>query len=343
VLKITPPFFYSYQCGSTLLTSYIPVHMYSISLQVLFTIVTLVIAFSSDWAQHPSWLLSLFPGVCWPSHWQKVGGSIDLQKKPVRLISPHQIISRTMSNIILLLSFGLCSPVLCVFIAVSICVHLLSWLVLIGRFVSVRLDALHASGESPPSTELDEGSIVSLSSLPIVRLISSPPLFLAEAPNDSDLKTIIADPLLHLLDQQLQGVHSSLLVCKWPVTLMSCFFVTLLCWDMAGDKGGWSQALWVPIVGVAMVLLIWVWDHLMKTRAADGAWRYVSYLFSSSSSHHSSDHHPSASSICQDTAHSLQLVRPSLHQPRDTILGQGGEESVSNPLTAVDSTRQVVN
>jgi hypothetical protein len=158
-LKITPPFFYSYQCGSTLLTSYIPVHMYSISLQVLFTIVTLVIIFSSsDRAQQPPWLLSLFPGVCWPSHWQRVGGSIfNLDKKPI-LIEPHQIISRTMNNIILLLSFGLCSPVLCVFIAVSICVHLLSWLVLIGRFVSVRLDALlHASGESSSSPELDEG------------------------------------------------------------------------------------------------------------------------------------------------------------------------------------------
>jgi hypothetical protein len=158
VLTITPPFFYSYQCGSTLLISYIPVHMYSISLQVLFTIVTLVIIFSSsDRAHQPSWLLSLLPGVCWPSHWQSVGGStVNLDKKPT-LISPHRIISGTMDNVILLLSFGLCSPVLCVWIAVSICLHLLSWLVLIGRFVSARMNALNASGESSPSTKLDEG------------------------------------------------------------------------------------------------------------------------------------------------------------------------------------------
>jgi hypothetical protein len=160
VLKITPPFFYSYQCASTLLTSYIPVHMYSISLQVLFTIVALVIIFSSSSMTHPHWLLSLFPGVCWPSHWQRTGGSaIDLERNPVCLIEPHQIISRTMSNIILLLSFGLCSPVLCAYIAVSICLHLSSWLVLIGRFVFSRIDARHALASSSPSIGPDRGRL----------------------------------------------------------------------------------------------------------------------------------------------------------------------------------------
>jgi hypothetical protein len=151
----------------------------------------------------------------------------------------------------------------------------------------------------------------------------------AEAPNDSDHKTIIADPLLHLLDQQLQGVHSSLLVCKWPVALMSCFFVTLLCWDMAGDKGGWSQALWVPIVGVAMALLIWVWDRVWVTGAAHGygGWsRHVSSLFPSCSSPlRGNDHHPSSatSTSSPDNVHSLQLVRSSLHQ--SDLLDREGE------------------
>jgi hypothetical protein len=166
VLKITPPFFYSYQCGSTLLTSYIPVHMYSVSLQIISTFVSLIIIFSSSTMaqQQPWWLLSLFPGVCWPSHWQYVRRIVvDIKERPV-MIKPHQIISRTMNNIILLVSFGLCSPVLCVCIAVSICVHLWSWLMLIGRFVSLRLDALRAF-RSPPSTT-DAGSLVSFLLVP---------------------------------------------------------------------------------------------------------------------------------------------------------------------------------
>jgi hypothetical protein len=150
VLKITPPFFYSYQCGSTILTSYIPVHMYSISLQIIFTVVSVIIILSSSYLTTPRWFLTLFPGVCWPSHWQSVmtDSSFDLgralEKKPI-MIEPHQIITRTMNNIILLLSFGLCSPVLSVCIAVSICVHLCSWLLLIGRFLALNVNNIHLS------------------------------------------------------------------------------------------------------------------------------------------------------------------------------------------------------
>jgi hypothetical protein len=159
VLKITPPFFYSYQCGSALITSYIPVHMYAISFQVLFTIATLIIILSSSSMTQspPPWLLTLFPGVCWPFHWQSA--LIDLEKKPIRLIKPHQIISRVMNNIILLFSFGLCSPVLSLFIAVSVCLYLCCWLLLIGRFVSVRIDAHQPSASS--SVSKNGGSLFS--------------------------------------------------------------------------------------------------------------------------------------------------------------------------------------
>jgi hypothetical protein len=88
--------------------------------------------------------------------------AIDLKERPV-MIKPHQIISKTMGNIILLLSFGLCSPVLCAYVAVSICLHLCSWLLLIGRFVSVRMDALNAVRSSSHLTE--RGSLVSLSTV----------------------------------------------------------------------------------------------------------------------------------------------------------------------------------
>jgi hypothetical protein len=319
VLKITPPFFYSYQCGSTLLTSYLPVHMYSISFQVLSIIATLTIIFlSPKIAQHPSWLLSLFPGVCWPSHWQSdAGAAIDLDNKPLQLIKPHQLISQTMNNLILLLTFGLCSPVLCVYIAVSICLHLCSWLMLIGRFVSLRINALHASASSWPST--DRGSLVSSLLLAFICLR------IVEEPIEED--NTVNDSLLHLLNQQLEGVNSSLMVCKWPVTLMSCFFVTLLSWDMAGDKGGWLRALWVPVVGVVMVLVIWICDHLLRTR---GSWSaQLSHLRSSVLRPIDP---PSSTS---NPGHSLQLVRSLFHEsssaaaqgPPDVILDQHDMES----------------
>jgi hypothetical protein len=82
---------------------------------------------------------------------------------------------------------------------------------------------------------------------------------------------------------------------------MTCFFVTLLCWDMAGDKDGWSQALWVVVVGVVMALVIWVCDRLMSWPP------HVSSLSSA-------DHPLFPSTLPADTQQSFELVHSSLHQ-----------------------------
>jgi hypothetical protein len=151
-LKITPPFFYSYQCGSTLLTSYIPVHMYSTTLRVFTTLGALFTIFlSSNKKTYPPWLVDLFPGICWPS--QFIEACSDVNKtKPIRLIKPHQIISRTMNSLVLLLSFGLCSPILCGYVTLSICMDLFTWLVLIGRFLEIRMESLDKSSLISPSS-----------------------------------------------------------------------------------------------------------------------------------------------------------------------------------------------
>jgi hypothetical protein len=95
---------------------------------------------------------------------------------------------------------------------------------------------------------------------------------------------------------------------------MSCFFVTLLSWDMAGDKGGWLQALWVPIVGAVMALAIWVSDRQLMTGAAQRSWSpRLSSLFSSFSSSLPNDHPPFASTRHPETDHSIELVLSSLH------------------------------
>jgi hypothetical protein len=302
ILRITPPFFYNYQCGSTLLTSYIPVYMYSVSIQLLSSVASFSFIILSTNAQHPAWLRNRFSGVCWPSRWRNVDyhlSEMNIDGEPIRLINPHQIISRMMNNIVLLLSFGLCSPVLCCYITLSSCVHLSCWLILIGRFVCHRIDTLDATRLSSSSRQN------SMSSLSPFR-----PSFLESG-------KIIEDQLLLLLDQQLHGVTSSLLVCKWPIILTSCFFVTLLCWDMAGDQGGWLQAVWVPIAGVVIATWIWVWDRvLISSGNAEQKWILP---FLSSSLHQSN--------------HSLEIVHSSLHQSpfsRESEARVDEELSVSN-------------
>jgi hypothetical protein len=134
------------------------------------------------------------------------------------------------------------------------------------------------------------------------------------------------DPLFQLLDQQLRGVNSSLLVCKWPVTLTSCLFVTLLCWDMAGDKAGWFQALWVVVVGVLMAIVIWICDCIFKYAAPDLSWfpSSLPVFFSFCSSLASTPlRHANSESI-----QTLEFVRPSFHQSSVPELGEVDSKEV---------------
>jgi hypothetical protein len=130
-LHISPAFSYSYQCGSTLMTSYIPVFMYTTSFQILSIFLLVILIFVLDSPQTPLWILKLFPRVCWimcPEN-SSIG---------TLLIDPSRIISTLMNNLILLLSFGLCCPVLGSSVTGCICVNLVSWKMITGRFVKTH-------------------------------------------------------------------------------------------------------------------------------------------------------------------------------------------------------------
>jgi hypothetical protein len=116
-------------------------------------------------------------------------------------------------------------------------------------------------------------------------------------------KKIDEDGLLLLLDQQVRDVDSSLLVSKWPVILTSCCFVTLMAWEMAGDQEGWFQAKWVPIVGVVISILIWVWDRVLISGVIPN--RDWSRRFSDLCSSFLPNNRPAAS---------LEIVHSSLHR-----------------------------
>ena len=54
VLKVTPPFTYSYQCGSTIRTSYIPVYMSNVSIQIIIDLFRVIIIFQTKYENIPS-------------------------------------------------------------------------------------------------------------------------------------------------------------------------------------------------------------------------------------------------------------------------------------------------
>jgi hypothetical protein len=286
-LNLTPPFSYSYQCASTLLVSYVPVYMYLVSLQFLPTFVVLVLLASSDLsiALLPEGLMkTCFPPIAWPLHLikelnQSRSPSVPSVIATDRLIKPHQIVSNVVNNVILLLSFGLCSPVLGCYITLSTCATLWCWLMLIGRFVfrCTRLDLVadhHPNLLGPMSLQTEQNPI-SADSVSCAREIREEKGD-EKPPNILPIGAALKCQSLSLLNQQLRGVSSSLTVCKWPVVLTSCLFVTLFSWDMVGDEVGWEAGLWVPVVGAMMLLLVWIWDRFLVPHVADLINRYNS-------------------------------------------------------------------
>jgi hypothetical protein len=272
IQRFTPPFTYSYQCGSFALTSYIPVYMYVVTIHMSAVLLQLIIIFMNP--HHPPlWLKRLFLGISWPLAFERdnlfceegLKSPSENALKEQRLIKPYEIISSVINNLILLLSFGLCSPVLGCYIALSICVSLCSWLMLIGRFVFLRLPSFS-------STSPSHGVPVSTISLPPSPSPPSSNPLNAAALVSSEFPPGVPqyqDRLVAILDQQLHGFHSYLLVCKWPIILTSCFFFSVICWDIAGDKVGWFSALWVPLVGVAMLVMLLAWDRVLLSGKVD--------------------------------------------------------------------------
>jgi hypothetical protein len=250
-LTISPPFTYSYQCGSTLLVYYIPVYMYSISLQMLVTFLKLGIIFSVNLFPPTDQMLQLYSILHWPLFLHKLSSL-----KQRQLIEPPQIISNTMNNIILLLSFGLCSPVLGFYIVMSITVNLCSWLMLVGRFLMVRIPSF----SSPTSFAFNDSTKETDEEKEKKKCVEQGLTFHSSSSGEESIR---------LLNQQIQGVEGYLVVCKWPVICTSCFFMTLLCWDIAGDKMGWFGSLWVPLSGVVILVIVILWDLMLRRGMVD--------------------------------------------------------------------------
>jgi hypothetical protein len=253
VLKIAPPFTYSYQCGSTLLVSYIPVYMYSVSMQLIANLAKLVIIFSFHPTPHSSWWRS-FSGVCWPFSLPLTIST--LFPKSTQVIDPYRIVSNTMNNVLLLLSFGLCSPALGCCLMLSITVNLCSWLMLVGRFLMLRLRSLVQNDPERPFGD-SLGTDLGISS--ISPLTHSSSLDDQRPPSQS----LCTDDFVNLLREQVAGVHRHLIECKWPVICTSCFFMTMFSWEIVGDEVGWLEAIWVPVLGVVILFIVMVWDALL--------------------------------------------------------------------------------
>lgn len=143
-----------------MLTSYLPVYLYIYSLQVISLIIPYVLVQYIDYSTLPPYLQSRLPGLLWPLHWEgsdresqtpahpleKQEGSSECTNTPTprALLAPYKLISSTLHNITVLLTFGLCSPLLSLAIACTVFLKIQQWCFLIGRFCWLRGQAFEA-------------------------------------------------------------------------------------------------------------------------------------------------------------------------------------------------------
>jgi hypothetical protein len=244
--SLVPPFTYNNQCGSVLLTSYIPVFLLGYAVQLMLPLIILVSLTCMPFASMPSFVREMCHGIIWPEYWLQ-GGDVLVRNKAIVGSDPSVILNiptvfcnDVLNNWLSLVTFGLCSPVLAVAIVCSVLLKMSMWVLLVGRFT--RCVVLHNGGGDNrsdvgvasigPSGVAPSGSVIGKSSDDVVHFALAA---LAE----------VQIPLSEVLSRSF-----------WRLVWCSALFVALLGWDMAADEVGWLQSLWVPLAPLCYALAL---------------------------------------------------------------------------------------
>jgi hypothetical protein len=219
------------------------------SFQVLLPIVLVCVFTSSEYSHFPKPLHKVLSGVFWPEHWRRescpvsaagaaAGESESPYAEPIKMLKANRIISSDILNHLLILcTFGICSPFLALIMVVSVSLKHRMWVVLLGRFVHTRVTAaaaaaVAASGATSSQQLGEDCAMVALSAACV--------------------------PLLDIVAR-----------CVWPVIWSSCVFFAFLSWDMLGDEVGWREAMWAPLVVMGLPVFLWMCLNIMRRCAGD--------------------------------------------------------------------------
>lgn len=157
-------------------------------------------------------------GVLWPTHWlytsdetDDAGESIE-QEQFERTATPlilfknkYMISSDILYHLATLCTFGICSPFLATIITVSLIIKLLTWIVVLGRFLNMRAIATTPT----PSPEGDEVKRV---------------------------QKFVVDEAVVALSHGCVCLLEVFDVTLWPIIWSSCWFFAVLTFDIAADE-----------------------------------------------------------------------------------------------------------
>jgi len=228
-----PPFTYSNQCASTLLTAYIPVLVLGFSLQLLVACAFPLLQASVSYERIPLFVRKQLSGVVWPHYWTRELRPEEQQARRSLLSSDPWVLLKTktvicfdiLNNLLLMLTFGICSPVMAVLICCVVGVKMSVWTYLIGRFVGAMLET--------DQSKSDRGS---------------------------------RDEALAALAEVYISVYDVLRACFWQLLWCSALFFMFLCWDIATDEVGWLPSIWLPLTALCVPVVLYVLSRVHFAR-----------------------------------------------------------------------------
>jgi hypothetical protein len=240
----TPGFIYYYSCRSKLLSLYIPVYFYIYSMLLVGVPAMLCLqaqACQINWFPRSvierTVKLILRPQDCLISNSTVLGHMI---------IRGDSILVMVINHLVVLMTFGLMSPILAVVVALSIVVNTLAWQITIIRFFksadraapffivpAVVQEAPSESTECPDSTFAHN--------------------------NNSTQFHGEDESKLQLLNKSIGHTWICPKNAKWLIFYCSIWFFGLMIFDMVGDQRGWKAAVGaIVIVAGLMLVLRWL-------------------------------------------------------------------------------------
>ena len=249
---VIPPFAYNHQCASVLLTSYIPVFIMGFSIQIALIFIVPMLLFQTGKLLGLRVIIHR-KGILWPEFWLNDNDTsptvrqnkTSLGNDPMILLSSKSVICfDILNNIMLLLTFGLCSPILAVAVSCAVVLKMKMLILLVGRFTAVLTNSASSAEDDRESGSDKHGNSTGDSSA-----------------KEEDLHfallalTKVPFPVVEVLR------HSF-----WLITWTSSIFISLVCWDIAGDDVGWAKSCWIPVVAMSYPPLLWVIDGYVRRR-----------------------------------------------------------------------------
>ena len=273
-----PPFTYNNQCGSEVLKSYIPVFLlgYSIQLVLPLIFVAALTSLSHD-SISPS-IRMLFHGIIWPEYWLQASVDVsahDITKVLVGGDSGVMLDMRTIfcndvcNNWFVMVTFGLCSPVLAVAVVCSVLLKMLLWVMLVGRFTRCMLHNEDGSGgdtsdtitDSDSNTVTDANASAPSADITSAATTSRTTVTAPSQQSGTFCQDVVLIALTALAEEYIPLIEV-LATSFWRLVFCSAIFVALLSWDMAMDEVGWQQSVWVPLVPLCYGVVLRCAAHL---------------------------------------------------------------------------------